>query len=34
MQAKHFHYHEDDGVAVVRLDRPERMNALTFDSYA
>lgn len=34
MQAKHFHYHEDDGVAVVRLDRPERLNALTFDSYA
>jgi enoyl-CoA hydratase/carnithine racemase len=34
MQAAHFHYHENDGVAVVRLDRPERLNALTFDSYA
>ena len=34
MQAQHFHYHEEDGVAVVRLERPERLNALTFDSYA
>jgi len=34
MNPQHFHYHEDDGVAVVRLDRPERLNALTFDSYA
>ena len=34
MQAEHFHYSEADGVATVRLDRPERLNALTFDSYA
>jgi len=31
--AKHFRYSEDNGVAVMRLDRPERLNALTFDSY-
>ena len=34
MQTKHFRYHEEDGVAVMRLDRPERLNALTFESYA
>lgn len=34
MQARHFSYSEDDGIATVRLDRPERLNALTFDSYA
>ena len=34
MQTKHFHYEEADGVATVRLDRPERLNALTFESYA
>ena len=34
MQPKHFAYREQDGVAIVRLDRPERLNALTFDSYA
>jgi len=33
MQPQHFRYHEDQGVAVIRLDRPERLNALTFDSY-
>lgn len=33
MQTRTFHYHEDDGVAVVRLERPERLNALTFESY-
>ncbi len=33
MQPQHFRYHEDQGVAVLRLDRPERLNALTFDSY-
>jgi enoyl-CoA hydratase/carnithine racemase len=33
MQPQHFRYSEEDGVAVVRLDRPERLNALTFDSY-
>lgn len=34
MQPQHFRYEERDGVATVRLDRPERLNALTFDSYA
>ena len=34
MQPRHFRYAEDDGVATIRLDRPERLNALTFDSYA
>jgi enoyl-CoA hydratase/carnithine racemase len=34
MKAEHFRYSEADGVATVRLDRPERLNALTFDSYA
>ena len=34
MQPRHFHYEEADGVATVRLDRPERLNALTFESYA
>ena len=34
MDCKTFHYHEEDDVAVVRLERPERLNALTFDSYA
>lgn len=34
MKADHFRYSEADGVATVRLDRPERLNALTFDSYA
>ncbi|MCP3915458.1 MAG: hypothetical protein GY711_07885 [bacterium] len=32
MQAEHFHYSESDGVATIRLERPERLNALTFDS--
>ncbi len=31
---QHFRYHEDEHVATIRLDRPERLNALTFDSYA
>ena len=31
---EHFHYGEEKGIATIRLDRPERMNALTFDSYA
>ena len=31
---EHFHYEEADGVATIRLERPERLNALTFDSYA
>lgn len=34
MNPEHFEYHEQDGVAVVRLARPERLNALTFESYA
>jgi enoyl-CoA hydratase/carnithine racemase len=34
MDTKHFRYGEQDGVATLRLDRPERLNALTFDSYA
>jgi enoyl-CoA hydratase/carnithine racemase len=34
MQTEHFRYEERDGVATLRLDRPERLNALTFDSYA
>ena len=34
MEPKHFRYSEADGVATIRLDRPERLNALTFDSYA
>jgi enoyl-CoA hydratase/carnithine racemase len=34
MKAEHFRYSEADGIATVRLDRPERLNALTFDSYA
>jgi enoyl-CoA hydratase/carnithine racemase len=33
MNTQHFHYDEADGIATVRLDRPERLNALTFDSY-
>lgn len=33
MQTKHFRYSEEHGVATVRLDRAERLNALTFDSY-
>lgn len=33
MHPQHFRYHEEDGVAVLRLDRPERLNALTFESY-
>ncbi len=34
MQPKHFVYAEEHGVATIRLDRPERLNALTFESYA
>jgi len=33
MHPTHFRYSESDGVATLRLDRPERLNALTFDSY-
>ncbi len=31
---QHFLWEYDNGVATVRLDRPERKNPLTFDSYA
>ncbi len=34
MNPEHFRYDEADGVATIRLDRPERLNALTFASYA
>jgi enoyl-CoA hydratase/carnithine racemase len=33
-QAKHFAYAIDAGVATITLNRPERKNPLTFDSYA
>jgi enoyl-CoA hydratase/carnithine racemase len=32
--AKHFKYQYNNGVACIKLDRPERKNPLTFDSYA
>jgi enoyl-CoA hydratase/carnithine racemase len=31
---EHFSFDIDDGIATIRLDRPERLNALTLDSYA
>jgi enoyl-CoA hydratase/carnithine racemase len=33
-KAKHFRWSAQDGIAVITLDRPERKNPLTFDSYA
>lgn len=33
-RATHFNWRVDDGIARVTLDRPERKNPLTFDSYA
>lgn len=33
-QAKHFHYEVRQNVACITLNRPERKNPLTFDSYA
>lgn len=33
MKPVHFRYSEADGVATLTLDRPERLNALTFESY-
>ncbi|MEM9379392.1 MAG: enoyl-CoA hydratase family protein [Planctomycetota bacterium] len=34
IEPQHFEYSESGGVATIRLNRPERLNALTFDSYA
>ncbi len=34
IEPEHFHYEESEGVATIRLNRPDRLNALTFDSYA
>lgn len=34
MNPEHFHFEESGGVGTIRLNRPERLNALTFDSYA
>lgn len=31
---QHFRWHLEEGVAIVTLDRPEKKNPLTFDSYA
>ena len=33
-QAHHFLWECDDGVAAITLNRPDRKNPLTFDSYA
>ncbi|MFN2289047.1 MAG: enoyl-CoA hydratase family protein [Chromatocurvus sp.] len=33
-QATHFQWEANDGVATITLNRPERKNPLTFDSYA
>ncbi|MCG6856508.1 MAG: enoyl-CoA hydratase family protein [Salaquimonas sp.] len=33
-KTKHFHAEVEDGIATVWLERPERKNPLTFDSYA
>jgi enoyl-CoA hydratase/carnithine racemase len=34
LKPEHFLWEIDDAVATIRLDRPERKNPLTFDSYA
>ena len=33
-QPRSFRYLEDDGIATITLDRPDRLNALTFEVYA
>lgn len=33
IEPEHFEYSEEGGVATIRLARPDRLNALTFDSY-
>jgi enoyl-CoA hydratase/carnithine racemase len=33
IEPEHFDYEEHESVATIRLNRPERLNALTFDSY-
>jgi hypothetical protein len=33
-QARHFKFNVQDHVATISLDRPERKNPLSFDSYA
>ena len=34
LAAKHFRFRMEGAVAVIALDRPERKNPLTFESYA
>jgi enoyl-CoA hydratase/carnithine racemase len=34
LEPQHFLWNVDDGVATIRLNRPERKNPLTFESYA
>ncbi|HEX6156573.1 MAG TPA: enoyl-CoA hydratase-related protein, partial [Burkholderiales bacterium] len=34
MSPKHFQWRVEDRVGVITLNRPERKNPLTFDSYA
>lgn len=34
LEPKHFLWRAENGIATIRLDRPERKNPLTFDSYA
>ncbi len=33
-QWQHFRFAARDGIATVTLDRPDKLNALTFESYA
>ena len=34
LEPRHFQWRCEDGIALIRLDRPDRKNPLTFDSYA